>query len=179
MNTHECNETTPVSEHFKPSAQDKVRAYDVSRKTHWCEPIRQKHKIGHTIWASCDPYHEVCDGGGMSDKEANEIGGQTQEMTMTEEQEDQEKCGETKTRAVIGAMIRKLPEEWFLGVSMDKDDLEGIVDYLDPTLYDGFVDLNDEACKLRRNKLLGMPYKEPPPILKEEAEITRYNLGDG
>ncbi|GJU81835.1 ribonuclease H-like domain-containing protein [Tanacetum coccineum] len=65
------------------------------------------------------------------------------------------------------------------GVSKDKDDLEGIIDYLEPTLYDGFIDLDDEAYKLRRNKLLGMPYSEPPPILKEEAKITRYNLRAG
>ncbi|GJW22101.1 hypothetical protein Tco_0032723 [Tanacetum coccineum] len=65
-----------------------------------------------------------------------------------------------------------------IGVSKDKDDLEGIIDYLEPTLYDGFIDHNDEvAYKRRRNKLLGMPYTEPPPIIKEEAEITKYNLG--
>ncbi|GJU45705.1 hypothetical protein Tco_1202971 [Tanacetum coccineum] len=98
---------------------------------------------------------------------------------MIKELEDQEKRGETKTRAVIGAMISKLPEEWFLRVSKDRDDLEGIVDYLEPTLYDWFVDLDDEAYKLRRNKLLGKPYKEPLPILIEEAEITRYNLRHG
>ncbi|GJT47361.1 ribonuclease H-like domain-containing protein [Tanacetum coccineum] len=84
----------------------------------------------------------------------------------------------TKTRAIIGAMVNKLPEEWFSGVSKDKNDLEGIINYLEPTLYDGFSDLDDEAYKQRRNKLLGMPYTEPLPILKEEAEITRYNLGD-
>ncbi|GKB46235.1 hypothetical protein Tco_0896988 [Tanacetum coccineum] len=61
--------------------------------------------------------------------------------------EDPEKCGETKTRAIIRAMINKLPEEWFSGVSRDKDDLEGIIDYLEPTLYDGFIDHNSEACK--------------------------------
>ncbi|GJX50268.1 hypothetical protein Tco_0277113 [Tanacetum coccineum] len=74
-------------------------------------------------------------------------------------------------------MVNKLPEEWFSGVSKDKYDLEGIIDYLEPTLYDGFIDPDDEAYKQRRNKLLGMSYTEPPPILKEEAEITRYNLG--
>ncbi|GJX86981.1 RNA-directed DNA polymerase, eukaryota, reverse transcriptase zinc-binding domain protein [Tanacetum coccineum] len=195
MNKHECNETTPASEHFKPAAQDKVRAYDVSRKTHWCEPIRQNHKTGYIIWASCDPYYEVCDGGGMSDKEVKHYWtctndddrinleweglSQTNWIRARYDNVNKEKWGETKTRAVIGAMVSKLPEEWFLGVSMDKDDLEGIIDYLEPTLYEWFVNLNDEAYKLRRNKLLGMPYKEPPPILIEEAEITRYNLGYG
>ncbi|GKC63405.1 hypothetical protein Tco_1096003 [Tanacetum coccineum] len=107
----------------------------------------------------------------------NKLEGQTREKTLTEEQEDPGKCGETKTRAIIGAMINKLPEEWFSGVSKDMDDLEGIIDYIEPTLYDGFIDHNNEAYKRRRNKLLGMPYTEPPPIIKEEAEITKYNLG--
>ncbi|GKE23233.1 hypothetical protein Tco_1434745 [Tanacetum coccineum] len=93
--------------------------------------------------------------------------------------EDLEKCGETKTRAIIGEMVNKLPEEWFSGVSKDKDDLEGIIHYLEPTLYDGFIDLDDEAYKLRRNKLLGMPYSEPLLILKQRAKITRYNLRAG
>ncbi|GJZ64662.1 retrovirus-related pol polyprotein from transposon TNT 1-94 [Tanacetum coccineum] len=109
----------------------------------------------------------------------NKLGGQTREKTLTEEQEDPEKCGETKTRAIIGAMINKLPEEWFSGVSRDMDDLEGIIDYLEPRLYDGFIDHNDDAYKQRRNKLLGLPYTEPPLIIKEEAEITKYNLGAG
>ncbi|GJS30111.1 hypothetical protein Tco_0490731 [Tanacetum coccineum] len=72
--------------------------------------------------------------------------------------------------------IRILDVPW---VSKDKDDLEGIIDYLEPTLYDGFIDHNDEAYKRRKNKLLGMPYTEPPPIVKEEAKITGYNLGAG
>ncbi|GJT10622.1 hypothetical protein Tco_0857664 [Tanacetum coccineum] len=109
----------------------------------------------------------------------SKLGGRTWEKTITKDQEHPEKCGETMTRAIIRAMVNKLPEEWFSGVSEDKDDLEGIIDYLEPTLYDGFIDPDDEAYKQRRNKLLGMPYTEPPPILQEEAEITRYNLGAG
>ncbi|GJU45701.1 hypothetical protein Tco_1202967, partial [Tanacetum coccineum] len=171
MNKHECNATTPVSEHFKPSAQDKVGAY-VSSKTHWCEPVRQKHKIGYTLWASCDPYHEVCNGGEISDREVKHY------WTCTNDDDRINLEWEGLSRA-NWIRASKLPEEWFLGVSMDKDDLEGIVDYLEPTMYDGFIDLDDEAYKLRRNKLLGMPYTEPSPILKEEAEITRYNLGGG
>ncbi|GKB53753.1 zinc knuckle CX2CX4HX4C containing protein [Tanacetum coccineum] len=109
----------------------------------------------------------------------NKLGGQIQEKILIEEQEDPKKCGETKERAIIGAMVNKLPEEWFSEVSRDKDDLEGIIDYLEPILYDGFIYYNDEAYKQRRNKLLGMPYTEPPPIKKEEAKINKYNLGAG
>ncbi|GJZ66387.1 hypothetical protein Tco_0623083 [Tanacetum coccineum] len=109
----------------------------------------------------------------------NKLGGQTREKTITEEQEDPERCGETKTRAIIGVIVNKLPEEWFSGVIRDMNELEGIIDYLEPTLYDGFIDHNDEAYKQRRNMLLGMPYTEPPPIIKEEAEITKYNLRAG
>ncbi|GKC68274.1 hypothetical protein Tco_1100872, partial [Tanacetum coccineum] len=65
------------------------------------------------------------------------------------------------------------------GLSEDKDNLEGIIDYLEPTSHDGFVDPDDEAYRQRRSNLLGMPYKEPPPTLKEEADITRYSFGTG
>ncbi|GJR03163.1 hypothetical protein Tco_0526147 [Tanacetum coccineum] len=105
------------------------------------------------------------------------LGGRTREKTIMKDQEHPEKCGETMTRAIIRAMVNKLPEESFSGVSEDKGDLEGIIDYLEPTLYDGFINPNDEAYKQRMNKFLGMPNTEPPLILKEEAEITRYNLG--
>ncbi|GJS64599.1 RNA-directed DNA polymerase, eukaryota, reverse transcriptase zinc-binding domain protein [Tanacetum coccineum] len=227
MNEQECNLTTTVSEHLneQPTLQDEL-SHGADSKTYWCEPVRQEHEKGYTLWASCDPYHEICDGGGIPDKKLNhywkstnnddrisleweglsytnwvrarygnvnditkemipqifwdnKLRGQIREKTLTEEHEDHEKCGETKTRAIIGAMINKLPEEWFSGVSRDMDDLEGIIDYLEPTLYDGFINHNDEAYKRRRNKLLEIPYTEPPPIIKEEAEITKYNLGAG
>ncbi|GKC37878.1 hypothetical protein Tco_1050262 [Tanacetum coccineum] len=109
--------------------------------------------------------------------QSNKLGGRTREKTIMKDQEHPKKCGETMTRAIIRAMVNKLPEESFSGVSEDKGDLEGIIDYLEPTLYDGFINPNDEAYKQRMDKLLGMPNTEPPLILKEEAEITRYNLG--
>ncbi|GJZ96646.1 hypothetical protein Tco_0668980 [Tanacetum coccineum] len=149
MKEQECNFTTAVSEHLN------------ERPTSQDELSYEADSKTH--WCKPD----------------NKLKGQTREKTLTEEQEDHEKCGETKTRAIIGAMINKLPEEWFLGVSRDMDNLEGIIDYLKPTLYEGFIDHNDEAYKRRRNKLLGMPYTEPPPIIKEEAETTKYNLGAG
>ncbi|GJU84883.1 hypothetical protein Tco_1292429 [Tanacetum coccineum] len=107
---------------------------------------------------------------GIEEDRDNKLGGQTQEKTMTEEQEDPEKCGESKTRAIIGAMIHKLPEEWFLGVRKDKDDLEEIIDYLEPTLYNRFIDHNDEAYKRRRNKTA-------PNIADMMAEIINDKNG--
>ncbi|GKD80997.1 hypothetical protein Tco_1347836 [Tanacetum coccineum] len=190
MKEQECNFTTAVSEHLneRPTSLDEL-SHGADSKTHWCEPIRQEHEKGYTLWASCDPYHEICDGGGILDKKLkhywkstnddderilqnfwdNKLGEQTREKTLTEEQEDPEKCGETKTRVIIGAVINKLPEEWFSGVSRDMDDLEGIIDYLEPTLYDRFIDHNDEAYKRRRNKLLGMPYTKPPTNYKRRS----------
>ncbi|GJS86639.1 hypothetical protein Tco_0769275 [Tanacetum coccineum] len=163
MNKQECNFTTAVSEHLneRPTSHDELSygAGNISSKTHWCEHVRQEHEKGYTLWASCDPYHEICDGGGIPDKKLKHywkstndddrigLGGQTREKTITGEQEGPEKCGESKTRAIIKAMINKLPEEWFSGVSKDKNDLEGIIDYLEPTLYDGFIDHNDESYK--------------------------------
>nr|GEU44105.1 hypothetical protein [Tanacetum cinerariifolium] len=62
---------------------------------------------------------------------------------------------------------------WFTGTSEDEDDLEGIIDYLEPTSYDGFTNLDDKSYKERRCKLLGMTYRKPPPILIEKVEVTR------
>nr|GEY58614.1 hypothetical protein [Tanacetum cinerariifolium]GEY58617.1 hypothetical protein [Tanacetum cinerariifolium] len=74
--------------------------------------------------------------------------------------------------------VNRLPEEWFFEINKDADDLEGILDYLEPA-YEGPINLANEAYNVRRCKLLGMPYNEPPPILKEEAIMTRYDLGGG
>ncbi|GJU66034.1 RNA-directed DNA polymerase, eukaryota, reverse transcriptase zinc-binding domain protein [Tanacetum coccineum] len=135
-------------------------------KTHWCEPVRQEHENEYTLWASCDPYHEICDGGGIPDKKLKHHWKSTNDddrinleweglscTNWVRARYDPEKCGETKERAIIGAIINKLPEEWFSKVSRDKDDLEGIIDYLEPILYDGFIDYNDKAYKQRKNKV--------------------------
>ncbi|GKD28199.1 RNA-directed DNA polymerase, eukaryota, reverse transcriptase zinc-binding domain protein, partial [Tanacetum coccineum] len=221
MNEQGCNLATSISKHLneRPTAQEiqtdtydtdlhesrsqdnqsqdelSYGAYNTNSKIYWCKPVCQEHEKGYIFWASCDPYHKICDGGGISDRKLKHYWKSTNDDDRIDLEweglscttwvrkrygkEDPEKYEETKTRAIIGAMVNKLLEEWFSGVSKDKDDLEGIIDYLKPTLYDGFIDLDDEPYKLRRNKLLGMPYSEPPPILKEEAEITRYNLGAG
>ncbi|GKC14692.1 hypothetical protein Tco_1011474 [Tanacetum coccineum] len=37
-----------------------------------------------------------------------------------------------------------------LGTSDDEDDIEGIIDYLEPTSYEGFIDLDDEEYNKRQ-----------------------------
>ncbi|GJR20669.1 hypothetical protein Tco_0969196 [Tanacetum coccineum] len=140
-------------------------AYNTNSKTHWCEPVRQEHNTRYTLWTSYDPYHETCDGGGLSGEKMKHYW----KSTNDDDRMDLEWEGLSYANWVK-ARHDKLPEEWFSGVSKDMDDLEGIIDYLEPTLYEGFIDHNDEAYKRRRNKLLGMPYTEPPPIIKEELK---------
>nr|GEV08182.1 hypothetical protein [Tanacetum cinerariifolium] len=65
------------------------------------------------------------------------------------------------------------------GTHQDDDNLEGIIDYLEPTLYDGFIDSADEEYKERKCRLLGMPYIKPPPILIEMVKVTRYSIDPG
>ncbi|GJV35844.1 RNA-directed DNA polymerase, eukaryota, reverse transcriptase zinc-binding domain protein, partial [Tanacetum coccineum] len=161
--------------------------------THWCEPIHQEIEGGHTIWASCDPYHEE----GMSRTnwirarygKVNDVTKEriTQEywnkklgnLTDHIDWEDPKDCEKTKASTILGTVVNKLPEEWFSKVNKDADDLEGILNYLEPVAYEGPINLANEAYNVRRCKLLGMPYNEPPPILKEEAIMTRYDLGGG
>ncbi|GKD59187.1 hypothetical protein Tco_1296696 [Tanacetum coccineum] len=75
----------------------------------------------------------------------------------------------------LGPFMENMTE----GMDEDDDDLEWIIDYLEPTLYDGFIDSDDEDYKERKCKLLGMPYIKPPPILIEKVNVTRYSIGPG
>nr|GEW91554.1 hypothetical protein [Tanacetum cinerariifolium] len=91
--------------------------------------------------------------------------------------EDPDRCGESKANKILGTIINKLYDEWFKGTDEDDDDLEGIIDYLKPTLYDGFIDSYDKEYKERKCRLLGISYIKPPPILIETVNVTRYSIG--
>ncbi|GKG41760.1 hypothetical protein Tco_0473511, partial [Tanacetum coccineum] len=64
-------------------------------------------------------------------------------------------------------------------MSDDEDDIKGIIDYLKPTSYEEFIDLDNEEYNKIRCRLLGMSYIELPPIIIEQVKITRYSLGPG
>ncbi|GJT32226.1 hypothetical protein Tco_0922645, partial [Tanacetum coccineum] len=83
--------------------------------------------------------------------------------------------------ADLGASISIMPFSMYkrLGMSDDEDDIEGIIDYLEPTSYDGFIDLDEEEYNKRQCRLFGMSYIEPLPIIIEQVKITRYSLGPG
>nr|GEZ92970.1 hypothetical protein [Tanacetum cinerariifolium]GEZ93116.1 hypothetical protein [Tanacetum cinerariifolium] len=81
-----------------------------------------------------------------------------------EEFKDPDVCRESKENEILGTVLNKLHDEWFKGTDEDDDDLERIIDYLEPTLYDGFIDLNDEEYKEKKCILLGIPYIKPPLI---------------
>ncbi|GJY63602.1 hypothetical protein Tco_0465062 [Tanacetum coccineum] len=75
--------------------------------------------------------------------------------------EDPEEYGEDKANTILGVIHDKLNNDWFNNTSEDEDDLEGILDYLKPRSYDGFIDLDDEAYNkrrfsLRRNGIRGL-----------------------
>ncbi|GJV12433.1 hypothetical protein Tco_1353974 [Tanacetum coccineum] len=164
MNKQDCNFTTSISENLsnkhldQRSTSQEIQAdiydTDLNESCIHDNQLQDELKygayntIGKTHW--CEP--------------DSKLGGRTWEKTIMEDREDLEKCRETMTRAIIRTMVKQIPKEWFSGVSEDKDYLEGIIDYLEPTLYDGFIDLDDEAYKQRRNKLLGMPYINPHQI---------------
>nr|GEX84448.1 zinc knuckle CX2CX4HX4C [Tanacetum cinerariifolium] len=57
----------------------------------------------------------------------------------------------------------------------DDNDLEGIIDYLEPTLYDGFIDLDDEEYK-ERNIGLGEVYKKIKVSGVEDLSRTMGNI---
>ncbi|GJY62346.1 hypothetical protein Tco_0463003 [Tanacetum coccineum] len=92
---------------------------------------------------------------------------------------DPDQCGDSRNNEIRERIIQNLHEEWFKGTSEDEDNNEEIIDYLEQTSYDGFVDLDEEEFNKRRCRLLGMPYIEPLPIIIKQVKITRYSLGPG
>nr|GFC50315.1 hypothetical protein [Tanacetum cinerariifolium] len=74
------------------------------------------------------------------------------------------------------AIHGKLNDDWFNGTSEDEDDLEGILYYLKPRSYDGFIYLDNEAYNKRRFRLLGLTYEEPPSVLIKKVKVTRYTI---
>ncbi|GJR57609.1 hypothetical protein Tco_1499771 [Tanacetum coccineum] len=84
-----------------------------------------------------------------------------EEDDLEENLEDPEECGEDKANAIMGAIHNKLNNDWFNNTSEDEFNLEGILDYLEPRSYDGFIDLDEEAYNRRRRNLhKGSRYKE-------------------
>ncbi|GJW59398.1 hypothetical protein Tco_0108733 [Tanacetum coccineum] len=63
---------------------------------------------------------------------------------------DPDQCGDGRNNEIRERVIHNLHEEWFKGTSDDEDDIEGIIDYLEPTSYDGFVDFDEEEYNKRR-----------------------------
>ncbi|GJW20372.1 hypothetical protein Tco_0030994 [Tanacetum coccineum] len=102
-----------------------------------------------------------------------------EEDDIEENLEDPKECGEDKANAIIGVVHDKLNDDWFNGTSEDEDDLEGIIDHLEPKSYDEFLDLDDEAYNERKCKLLGITYRKPSPVLIEKVEVIRYTIGRG
>nr|GEZ65054.1 glyceraldehyde 3-phosphate dehydrogenase [Tanacetum cinerariifolium] len=72
-----------------------------------------------------------------------------EEDDLEENLEDTKECEEDKANTIMGAIRDKLNDDWFNNASEDEDDLEGILNYLEPRPYDGFIDLDDEAHNKR------------------------------
>nr|GEX94463.1 hypothetical protein [Tanacetum cinerariifolium] len=89
------------------------------------------------------------------------------------------KLGLERENEIFETIINKLHDEWFKGTDEDDEDLEGIIDFLEPTLYDEFIDSGDEEYKERKCRMLEIPYIKPPPILIEKVNVTRYSIGPG
>ena len=82
-----------------------------------------------------------------------------------------------RNQKILDLIEEKLDKNWYKDTESDNDDLGGIIYYLELQGYDGFVDEEDEAYEQRRCKLLGIPYKKPPPIITEKFEVVRYSIG--
>ncbi|GJY22359.1 hypothetical protein Tco_0394925 [Tanacetum coccineum] len=104
-------------------------------------------------WASCDPYSDMCDGGGLSD---NKVKHYWERMNDSERVDleweelsfiDWVRINFDKENAILVIVLDKLDEAWF------------------------------NAYNERKCRLLGLTYREPHPILIEDVKVTRYTIG--
>ncbi|GJX14681.1 hypothetical protein Tco_0206439 [Tanacetum coccineum] len=146
---------------------------------HWCKAILQEKENRSEYWPSCDPNHDVCNGGdspiskmkwdweSMNDNKQEKLEWENLSLNDWMKIRYGKECGEDKANAIMGVIYDKLNDDWFDNISEDEDDLEGILDYLEPRSYDGFIDLDDEAYNKRRKvKVLGV----------DEIPRTRDNI---
>ncbi|GJU97038.1 hypothetical protein Tco_1326309 [Tanacetum coccineum] len=73
----------------------------------------------------------------MKDLEKQKLGPKKfggEEDDLEENLEDPEEYEEDKANAIMGAIHDKLNDDWFNNTSEDEDDLEGILDYLEPRI---------------------------------------------
>ncbi|GJX85480.1 hypothetical protein Tco_0336254 [Tanacetum coccineum] len=99
------------------------------------------------------------------------------EYDDNEDFEDPNGCGESKENEILRTIIDKLHYEWFKGTHEDDDDLEGIIDYFEPTLYDGFIDSDDEEYKEKKYSVgPGEVYTKIKVSEVEELSRTRENI---
>ncbi|GKB79333.1 hypothetical protein Tco_0946228 [Tanacetum coccineum] len=130
------------------------------KKLHWCTPISRKKKGVQEILASCNPFGEKCDGGSLchneikcyweSENDGNRMEVEWENLSLN----DWLRIRECKENKILETIINKLHDEWFKGTDEDDEDLEGIIDYLEPTLYDGFIDSDDEEYKERKCRFI-------------------------
>ncbi|GKC12250.1 hypothetical protein Tco_1009032 [Tanacetum coccineum] len=91
--------------------------------------------------------------------------------------EDPEECGEDKSNTILEVALGKLDEAWFDSTNKDEGDLEGIIDYLEPKSYNGFIDLDDEAYKERKYTIgPGETYTKIKVLGIKEVPRTRDNV---
>ncbi|GJZ22115.1 zinc knuckle CX2CX4HX4C containing protein [Tanacetum coccineum] len=171
------------------------------KRAHWCEALSQEKEGLRKYWASCDPHNDICDGGALpndverlyweSKNDNEQVDLEWEELSFNnwrkvfneaelenEKKEDSEEYGESKTNA-LKIILEMADENCFSSTSDDKNDLGGIIDQLKQNLHEKSTDPDNENHQERKYKLLGIIYKEPPPILIKKIEVTRYNIGLG
>nr|GEU52617.1 hypothetical protein [Tanacetum cinerariifolium] len=63
----EANTDQEMSKEYESVKETNMeqRLDPAEKMVHWCEIISQEKEGVHKYWASCDPYNDICDGGGL------------------------------------------------------------------------------------------------------------------
>ncbi|GKB00996.1 hypothetical protein Tco_0829040 [Tanacetum coccineum] len=144
----------------------------------WRGAIPRGKEYEHEYWASCNPYSNECNGGDMPKDDKKRYWESINDSKRGEHEWEGLSLNDwMKIRyGKVCKMTRERILKDYWRKSKDEDDLEGILDYLEPSSYDGFIELDNEAYNESRCRLLGLTYEEPSPILIEKVKVTRYTI---
>ncbi|GJZ45401.1 zinc knuckle CX2CX4HX4C containing protein [Tanacetum coccineum] len=138
---------------------------------HWCRAISQGKEYECEYWASYNPYSNVCDGGDLpkddkkrywesiNDSKRGELEWEGLSLNDLMKIRYRKVCKMTRERILKDHWKKRFHEEEndikenSEDLEKYEDDLEGILDYLEPSSYDGFIDLDNEAYNERRCSL--------------------------
>nr|GEU50945.1 hypothetical protein [Tanacetum cinerariifolium] len=155
-----------IPTHEKEKQNGVKKTNEEPKRRHWCEAISQEKEGVRHYWASCNPYYDECDGGGLPDNmekhywksnnDRERVDLEWEELSFDnlvrikfgregEDVYDSVECGEDKSNTILETVHDKLDDDWFIGETSTKVKLLGIDEI--PRTMDNMAAIRAELLK--------------------------------